>query len=349
MFSFSNLVPHSDSVLNMSPTPVWLDCDPGHDDAMAIILSMHSPDLKLLGVSTVSGNQSIEKVTKNAAKMVTLCSGESKPPSVVRGAERPLLRTIKHDPGIHGESGLEGSVDLDDFRENQSVVLADTAITFMAQSILKSPDKVSLIATGALTNVALLCRVHPEVLKNINQIVLMGGAIGVGNRHPVAEFNIECDPEAAHIVFNLPVKVVMVPLEVTHTALCTPTVINEISRRLNHTVFSRIVVSLMLYFAKTYKDVFGFHDGPPVHDPCAVAYVINPNLFETRLLRVDVVTGNHITAGQTVCDIWGSQPGKKNVIVAEKMNVNGFWELIIKACEAANVVSVLGLSSKARL
>lgn len=322
---------------------IWLDCDPGHDDAMAIILAAKSPQIKLLGISTVSGNQTVDKTFQNALVLSKIV-GFTGP--VLRGQDRPILKAAKHDPGIHGESGLDGSPLLDEFSsraletsqiEDSSSRLSKTVIeTYktMYATIRESDTPVTIVATGALTNIAVLIRLFPDIFTYVNQIVLMGGAMGIGNRHPVAEFNIECDPEAASIVFNSPCKVVMVPLEVTHTAIATPEILNRILKI--GTPFARMVVQLLTFFQETYKTVFNFTRGPPVHDPCAVAYVIAPELFDAPKMRVDVVCGDHICAGQTVCDIWGYSSKQPNVHVAKKMNVPFFWEKMIQAIQMCN-------------
>lgn len=188
---------------------VWLDCDPGHDDAMAILLATWTANLRVVGVSTLSGNQSIDKTTVNAARMVTV-SGQNIP--VVRGQGRPLIRHLHHDPGIHGASGLEGSDELNEFPVDESLYTpfspggasGKPGVTQMFEMIrdhctgpsADADGLISIIATGGLTNIAMLLRLHPAVQDFIREIVFMGGAMGVGNRHPVAEFNILIDPEA---------------------------------------------------------------------------------------------------------------------------------------------------------
>eukprot|EP01065_Artemidia_motanka_P018360 TRINITY_DN21674_c0_g1_i2.p1 TRINITY_DN21674_c0_g1~~TRINITY_DN21674_c0_g1_i2.p1 ORF type:complete len:349 (+),score=72.37 TRINITY_DN21674_c0_g1_i2:61-1107(+) len=316
------------------PAHIWLDCDPGHDDAMAIILAAHSPSCVLLGISTVAGNQTLPKTTVNACRVVTL-AGAAGSVKVYAGAERPLLKVNRHDPEIHGESGLEGSKTLDAFGADERVLGSEKAVVAMASAILKCPCDVDLVATGTLTNVGILLRLYPEVIPKLRSITLMGGAIGIGNRHPVAEFNILEDPEAAHIVMNAPVRVVMVPLEVTHTALATPEVLSRV--RQVGTPFMDCIADLITFFRDTYKRVFRF-ESPPVHDPCAIAAVLRPELFKMRRLRVDVVTGDHICAGQTVVDVWEASAKPRNVWVAEEMDVGAFWELMHAAllrCNAA--------------
>ncbi|GAB5356167.1 hypothetical protein AAMO2058_000267900 [Amorphochlora amoebiformis] len=166
----------------------------------------------------------------------------------------------------------------------------------------------------------------------------MGGAIGIGNRSPVAEFNILVDPEAAKIVFESGAKVVMIPLEVTHTALATETVMKKILDM--KTPFAKVAVDLLSFFKSTYKKTFGMND-PPVHDPCAIAYVIAPEIFTLKHLVVDVITGDHKCKGQTVCDIWRDYyiGRKPNVYVATKMNVDEFWDMMCGALRRCDKVT----------
>eukprot|EP01061_Rhynchopus_euleeides_P047469 TRINITY_DN9531_c0_g2_i1.p1 TRINITY_DN9531_c0_g2~~TRINITY_DN9531_c0_g2_i1.p1 ORF type:complete len:340 (+),score=108.87 TRINITY_DN9531_c0_g2_i1:54-1073(+) len=321
--------------------PMWLDCDPGHDDAAAILLAAGHPKIKLIGISTVSGNVSVEKTTRNAARILSICGPQHRDLKIHRGAERPLIAAKKHDEEIHGKTGMDGSAVLDAFCKGMSVnhtaTLLET-ITGMADAIMSEPNPVDVVAVGSLTNIALLFSTVPEALQNVRQIALMGGAMGVGNRHPVAEFNIICDPEAAEIVFNLPVKVVMAPLELTHTVRVTPEVQSTIRSRLRGSNLSQVVLDLTNFFKASYEKVFGF-PSPPLHDPCAVAYCIAPELFTVNHYHVDVIHGGHFCAGQTVCDIWGSTDKPKNVHVASAVNLPAFWELMYTALESLNKTS----------
>lgn len=319
--------------------PLWLDCDPGHDDAMAIILACYHPSLELLGISTTCGNQTIEKTTNNACKILQIINKTEV--DVVAGSNAPLMRPSKICEEIHGETGLDGT----QFPviTKQALPSETKAIYHMFHVISKryraTGQRVHLVATGQLTNVALLFSVHPEVKPMLEQVTIMGGCIGIGNTSPAAEFNIECDPEAARIVFNSGVKLVMVPLEVTHTALVDPLVLERISTM--NTPFSKLIVELLLFFKQTYRDVFRF-EHPPLHDPCAVAYVIDPSLFDSEFMRVDIDCESPYCAGRTVCDIFHMRPAEtRNCIVAQRMNVNEFWNLMIGALEEANQQSCL--------
>jgi inosine-uridine nucleoside N-ribohydrolase len=313
---------------------VWLDCDPGHDDAMAIILACYHPSLELLGISTTCGNQTLEKTTRNACKILHIINKNEI--DVVAGSEKPLLRPSKICPEIHGETGLDGPLFPSISKQS---LRGKKAINHMFEVISAQSDKVHLIATGQLTNVALLLTVYPEIKTKLEQITMMAGCIGVGNTSPAAEFNIECDPEAARIVFNSGLKLVMVPLEVSHTALVDDNVLARINQMQSN--FSKFIIELLLFFKKTYQDVFRF-TYPPLHDPCAVAFVINEALFDSELMRVDIDCESIYCAGRTVCDIYQMKPAElRNCIVAKSMNVAEFWNMMIDALEAANIQSCL--------
>lgn len=324
---------------------VWLDCDPGHDDAFAIMLAGHNPNLELIGISTVHGNQSVKKTTSNALKTLSV-SGLTKI-KVVPGQSKPLVRPDKVCPEIHGESGLDCSdsfsllMKKEESLHHDQLVSDKKAIIYMYETfsnIASQGEKVTLVATGTLTNVALLLTVFPEVKETIEQIVLLGGAMGIGNMSPSAEWNILVDPEAAKIVFEAGVKLVMIPLEVSHTALVTPEIVDRIRKM--DTQFSALCIDLLHFFAETYKRVFHF-EYPPLHDPLAVAYVINPSIFETVLMRVDIETVSELTSGRTICDIYHMSKLPKNVFVGQKVNVEEFWNLLISSLTLANSVSSL--------
>jgi inosine-uridine nucleoside N-ribohydrolase len=248
-------------------------------------------------------------------------------------------------PQIHGESGLDGPYGGPVLPPSTRTALPGKAVLIMFDAIQKSfiekGKKVQLIATGALTNVALLLILFPEVIDMID-ISLMGGALGIGNTGPCVEFNLQIDPEAARVVFESGAPVTMVPLEVTHTALATPEVLQRINGIQPGHPFLELIEALLLFFAETYKRVFKF-DFPPLHDPCAVAYVIAPELFTVEKLRVDIETQSVLSAGQTVVDLYGkASTGKApNANVCMKMQVDKFWDLMIDAIGAAANASTL--------
>ena len=342
-------------------TPVWLDCDPGHDDAMAIIMAAHSPSIRLIGVSTVAGNQTVLKTTVNAAKILTVAGVSAGDVPLVMGQSEPLIRAPRHDPGIHGESGMEGSAMLDRFkpssefwvpgsvaaRDQNSIKSGRNWASEVASRIASCDEKVVIVATGALTNVAMLLSLYPSLSSKIKRIALMGGAIGIGNRSAVAEFNILCDPEAARRVFSSGIEVIMVPLEVTHTALADENIVKDILSL--RTPFAQMVVDLLHFFKDTYKRVFGF-GSPPVHDPCAVAAVIAPDIFTLKSMRVEVVVGDHTCAGQTVCDVWGDflKPNSPTIKVATRMDVAAFWQLMLGAVRRCDAVTPFNAFARAQ-
>jgi purine nucleosidase/pyrimidine-specific ribonucleoside hydrolase len=294
---------------------VILDCDPGHDDALAILLAARHPAIDLRAITTVAGNQTLPKTTLNARRMCTV-AGIDVP--IAAGSDRPLAQEPLIADGIHGESGLDGP----DFPE-PSVPQDPRDALELAAEVLREPATV--IATGPLTNVAKLLRRGPE---NVQRVVLMGGSTGRGNMAPLAEFNILADPEAADVVFRSGVPITMCGLDVTHQALATPDVLARIAAR--GTPLARICHELLTYFAGTYREVFGFA-APPVHDPVAVAAVIDPTVVAVRPVNVEIeLTGTH-TRGATVVDLHGVTGRRPNADVATELDVPRFWDLMLDA------------------
>lgn len=335
---------------------MWLDCDPGHDDVFAIVMAGYSDSINLLGISTVACNQTVECTTENARRAVHFFGLDGV--NVFKGQSKPLMKeTPTLCPEIHGESGLDNidgehtlpSIPTED--EDEDDVSRGTterkAVMEMYHAIETTyretgGECVTIVATGALTNVALLLLLFgSEVQEMVDMICLMGGTIhGPGNTGPVSEFNIQTDPHAFHIVVtNTPsIRVVMVPLDVTHTALCTDDILGRI-RSLGHTDVIEKSIELLTYFAKTYKTVFGF-DHPPLHDPCAVAFVIAPEIFTVQHHYVCVEMNNPISYGQTIVDVWKQSGEKENVEVCVSMDTDIFWDLMIDALQKSVHYSV---------
>ena len=299
---------------------IILDCDPGHDDAIAILLAAHHPDIDLLAITTVAGNQSLDKTTLNALKVCSLANIRDVP--VARGMDRPLVRPASHAANIHGESGMDGP----DVPEPDIEPVAQHGVDLLIDMLMNSDGDITIVPTGPLTNIATAIRREPDILPRIKAISLMGGAIGVGNRMPAAEFNIWADPEAAAIVFDCGRPLTMSPLEVTHQALATGEVLDRL-RAANRPVAS-FVADLLTFFGDTYRNVFGF-PAPPVHDPCAVAAVIDPDILQAHTIRVEIETEGEWTSGRTVCDIYGVLGKESNVRVGYALDVPRFWEMLI--------------------
>ncbi|MBG6239509.1 purine nucleosidase [Mycetocola sp. CAN_C7] len=305
------------------PTSILLDCDPGHDDAIALLLAHGNPDIELLGVTTVMGNQTLDKVTHNALSIARVAGITGVP--FAAGCPRPLVRNLETAPSIHGESGLDGPV------LPEPVIELDTrhAVDLIIDTVMeREPGTVTLVPTGALTNIAMAARKEPRIVPRVKEVVLMGGGFHTGNWSAVAEFNIVIDPEAAHIVFNERWPLTMVGLDLTHQALATPAVAERIAAV--GTGPARFVGELLDFFAETYREVQGF-DAPPVHDPCAVAYVIDPSVLTVRRAPLDVELTGTLTLGMTVADFRAPAPDGCTTQVAVDLDVDRFWDLIIDA------------------
>jgi inosine-uridine nucleoside N-ribohydrolase len=273
------------------PTPIVLDCDPGHDDALALMLAVSSPEVELVGVTTVAGNQTIEKTTTNALKVLELCGRSDVP--VARGASDPLVRRRDVAAHVHGESGLDGP----DLPAPSTRPVDEHAVQFLARLIREHEGKLTLVPTGPLTNVGLLLALEPDARPE--RIVLMGGSVGEGNRTPAAEFNIWADPEAARRVFESGIDVTMIGLDVTHKALVTDAdadALRGVGR------VGRVAAELLDFYGIWHRRSYPDLDGSPLHDPVAVAHVVDPTLVETRSAYIEVDCGWEQGRGRTNVD-----------------------------------------------
>ncbi|HET9737359.1 MAG TPA: nucleoside hydrolase [Solirubrobacteraceae bacterium] len=301
------------------PTPVLIDCDPGHDDAIALLLALASPELELLGVSTVHGNQTLELTTANALRVLEFV-GSGLP--VAAGADRPLLREPAVAAEVHGETGLDGP----DLPPPRGAPVGEHAVEFLAARLAEADRPVTLIPTGPLTNVALLLATHPEAAERIERIVLMGGAIAEGNVTPAAEFNIWVDPEAAARVFASGLDVTMVGLDVTHRALMT----GEHAERLRAAGrVGTLVAELWAFYHRFHSRIYGL-PGSPVHDAMAVAHVIRDDLVQTRHVNVEVDCASELCRGRTVVDVWGRTERPPNAHVGVDVDAEAFLELLVE-------------------
>jgi inosine-uridine nucleoside N-ribohydrolase len=299
-------------------TPVILDCDPGHDDAIALLLALASPELELIGITTTYGNQTLDKTTANALRVLELVERTDVP--VAAGAERPLARELFVAAHVHGESGLDGPV----LPETQAAPVPDDASSFMARAIREAGKPLTIVATGPLTNLArYLAEYGPD---GIGRVVVMGGAIAEGNYTPAAEFNIWCDPEAAAAVFASSLDVTLIGLDVTHQALLGPAVEGRLRSAGR---IGSFVADLNVYFTRYHRETYGW-DGAPVHDAVAVAHLIRPGLVETRHRNVEVELESELCRGRTVVDLWNRTDRSPNVHVGVGVDADAFFDLLVE-------------------
>jgi purine nucleosidase/pyrimidine-specific ribonucleoside hydrolase len=292
--------------------PILLDCDPGHDDAIALLLALGSDEVELIGVTTVAGNQTLDKTTANAIRVLELAGRGDIP--VAAGAARPLVREQRVAANVHGETGLDGP----DLPPPQARPVGEHAVDFLAARIAGT----TLVATGPLTNVGLMLARHPEARPE--RIVLMGGAIAEGNVTPAAEFNVWADPEAAARVFTSGIEVTMVGLDVTHQALVTHAHAEELRGAGR---VGTVIAELLEFYGVFHGEVYGF-DGSPVHDAVAVAHVIDPTLLETAHVNVQVDCESRLCRGRTVVDLWRRTGLEPNAHVATGIDAERFLALL---------------------
>jgi inosine-uridine nucleoside N-ribohydrolase len=298
----------------VTTTPVLLDCDPGHDDAIALLLALASPEIELLGVTTVAGNQTLEKTTANAIRVLDFAGRDDI--RVARGADRPLVRDPFVAAYVHGETGLDGP----DLPPPQREPLEQHAVDFLAEHAAGA----TLVAVGPLTNVALLLARYPDARPE--RIVLMGGSIGLGNVTPAAEFNIWADPESAARVFSSGLDVTMIGLDVTHAALLLT---DHVERLRAAGPTGRMVAELYDFFHRFHAQTYGFA-GSPIHDAVAVAHVIRPDLVRTERRHVAIECDSELTRGRTVVDLWRRTGNEPNAHVGIEIDARTFIELLLE-------------------
>ncbi|MGE6262731.1 pyrimidine-specific ribonucleoside hydrolase RihA [Aeromonas media] len=301
--------------------PVILDCDPGHDDAIALILALASPELKVLAVTTSAGNQTPDKTLNNALRILTLLGRHDIP--VAAGAPKPLARELIIADNVHGESGLDGPT----LPDPAFAPLAMTGLELMAKCLRESPEPVTLVPTGPLTNIALLLAAHPELKSKIGRIVLMGGAAGAGNWTPAAEFNIYVDPEAADMVFSAGIPITLCGLDVTHQAQVMDEDIARV-RAIPNPV-AQCVADLLDFFMIYHRDPKWGFAGAPLHDPCTIAWLLAPALFHGQDCWVGIETQGRHTVGMTVVDRYGLTGKPTNARVLLGLDRVGFIDLLV--------------------
>ncbi|UOQ84369.1 nucleoside hydrolase [Gracilibacillus salinarum] len=302
---------------------VILDCDPGHDDAVAIILAASgiSP-LEIVGITTVAGNVQVEKNTLNALKVCDVIGLDHVP--VVQGATRPLVKEAEIAEEIHGETGLDGP-QLPNEPSRQAI--DQHAVDFIIEKLLQADEPITLVPTGPLTNIALALVKEPKIKQNIQEIVLMGGGT-FGNWTPAAEFNIYVDAEAAKIVFESGIPVRMFGLDVTHQVLATTETVDAL-RKMGNPV-SGFVSDLLTFFIQAYQDHFDFPGGP-IHDACTIIHLIDPDIFTFEHVHVAIETNGEHTYGMTVVDRLGVTGQEPNTYFATTLDHEKFWSVFKEA------------------
>lgn len=303
----------------MQKRKIILDCDPGHDDAIALMMAARHPSLDLLAVTIVQGNQDLDKVTRNA---LNVCQYLGIDVPVYRGMSVPMVRTAPmREARLHGESGLDGPV----FAPLTRQIESRHAVDFIIDKLLASDGDITLVPTGPLSNIAMAMRKEPAILPKIQEIVLMGGSYQHGNVTPAAEFNIFADPESGHVVFSSSRPVVMMGLDVTRQALCYPEIVDRMEKIGNPA--ARLFTDIMRYFNSTQKRVFGWQ-GAPLHDPTTIAWLIDPACIHTKSMYTEVDIRSEQSYGRTNCDFFNLSGKEPNSKVAVKLEYDRFWDIV---------------------
>jgi len=308
----------------MNKRKIIIDCDPGQDDAVMLLLALACPDeFDILGITTVAGNVPLDLTQRNARIMCELAGRTDVP--VFAGCDKPMRHELITAENVHGKTGIDGVT----IYEPAMPLQSQHAVEFIIESLLEAGDSsITLVPTGPLTNIGQAISQQPEILPRIKEIVLMGGAMReAGNTTPSAEFNILEDPDAAQIVMRSGRPLTIVPLDVTHQALVSQKRIEQI-RELD-TPVGTAVVGMMEFFNRFDSEKYG-SDGAPLHDPCTIAYLLKPELFEGKLCNVEVETGSALARGHTAVDFWGVTDRVRNANWLYKVDADGFFTLLLE-------------------
>jgi pyrimidine-specific ribonucleoside hydrolase len=308
-----------------APIPVLLDCDPGHDDAVAILLALGSPGVRLLGITTCFGNCAVEDATRNAQRVLALVGREDVPVAV--GAAGPMRGELALGNYVHGVSGLDGP----ELPEPTVAPVEETATELLARCLTEAAEPVTVVVTGPMTNLGVLLTEQPGLVDRIREIVFMGGSTERGNHTPTAEFNTFADPEALDVVLRAGVPLRMVGLNLTHQALATPEVVERMAA-MRHEV-GRTCAAWMGFFGDSYERIWEFA-APPVHDPCTIAALLDPDVIRWRDSFVAVELEGTWTRGTTVVDLFDRFPDQPpNVSVAMGLDADRYWDLVLAALD----------------
>jgi len=302
----------------MEKIKIILDCDPGHDDAVAMLLAAKSERIDLLGITVVAGNQTLDKTAVNALN-VCQCLGVDVP--VYAGCDRPMVREKIIADDIHGETGLDGPV----FEPLTKKLESKHAVQFIIDTFMASDGDITMVTTGPMTNLGMAMRLEPSIVPKIKQIVLMGGAYTNGNVTPAAEFNVIADGDAAYVAFTSGRPITMAGLDVTRKALCYPSIVERMGKIDN--VAARLFVDLMGHFCKSQKEVFGW-EGGPLHDPVTIAYLIDPSVLTVKPMHAEIDIRSVQSYGRTNCDIFGYNKKAPTADVAIDIDAVKYWDII---------------------
>ena len=302
----------------MDKRKIILDCDPGHDDAVAIMMAAVHPSFDLLGITVVAGNQTLEKTSINA---LNVCQALNIDVPVYAGCGRPMIREKMTAGDIHGVSGLDGPV----FEPLKRELEKKHAVQYLIDTLMASDGDITLVTTGPMTNVGMAMRMEPKIIDKIKEIVFMGGAYTNGNVTPAAEFNIIADADAAYVVFTSGVKITMCGLDITRKVLCYPQIVERMGKIGNPA--ARLFVDLMGHFCKTQKEIFGW-EGGPLHDPTTIAYLIDPSVLTIKYVHGEVDIRSIASYGRTNCDIFGYRKEEPNMYVAVDVDAEKFWNIV---------------------
>jgi len=301
---------------------IILDCDPGHDDAMAILLARGTPEVELAAITTVAGNHTLDLTTLNARRVCTLAGITDVP--LAAGCSAPLVRPLVTATEIHGTTGLQGHT----WAEPTVHVISEHAVDLIIELVMAAPGEITLVPTGPLTNIAMALRREPRIADRVREVVLMGGSYTRGNVTPAAEFNVYVDPEAAAAVFTAGWPLTMIGLDVTHMANATAEVLARIAAL--GTGLAAAVVGMLGFYRDRQLHEFGTAS-PHVHDPCAVARVARPELVSCREARVEVELAGEFTRGMTVTDFRMRAAVTPNAMVGTSIDDAAFWDLFVAA------------------
>ena len=316
-----SITANTDSI-SSQPRPIIIDTDPGQDDALAILAALAAPELEVLGITAVAGNVPLALTSINALKICELAGRLDVP--VFAGCESPLQRSLVTAENVHGQTGIDGA----DLAEPKGSLQPQNAVDWIADILAASQEKeITICPVGPMTNIASVLQTHPELSRNIREIVCMGGGFFAGgNTTPVAEFNVFVDPEAAQTVLHCGAPVTMLPLDATHKALMSREWIQQLRELGTHT--AKACAGMLEFYERFDVEKYGTFGGP-LHDPHVIAYLLYPELYKGRHCNIEVETQSPLTTGMTVVDWWGVSGRKANCQYITEVNSDGFYGLLL--------------------